>query len=104
MKWKLSTKIKVKIKSERGSHLVRNGQVLTVLSYVFPDEDVVVLKENVQQLINTVQAFLPHVSLKKNNKLKTQYSIYYNCNAHKIAGNFIIIFHITFMNAAKLGL
>lgn len=100
MKWKLSTKIKVKLKSERGSHLVRNGQVLTVLSYVFPDEDVVVLKENVQQLINTVQAFLPHVSLKKNNKL----SIYYNCNAHKIAGDFIIIFHITFMNAAKLGL
>lgn len=46
-------------------YLVRDAQILTVLCNVLSDEDVVVLlKEDIQQLVNTIQALLPHVSLK----------------------------------------
>lgn len=50
-------------------YLVWDGQILTVLCNVLPDEDVVVFKEDVQQLVYTVQALLPHVGL-KGNKVK----------------------------------
>lgn len=45
-------------------YLVWVGQILTVLCDVLPNEDVAVFKENVEQLVYTVQALLPHVRLK----------------------------------------
>lgn len=47
-------------------YLVRDSQILTVLCNVLPDEDVVVFKEDVQQLVYTLQALLPHIGLKSN--------------------------------------
>ena len=44
-------------------YLFRDAQILTVLCNVFPNEDVIVLKEDVQQLVYTIQALLPHISL-----------------------------------------
>lgn len=51
-------------------HLIGDGQILAVLCDVLSDEDVVVLKENVQQLIYTIQTLLPHVRLKKETSQK----------------------------------
>lgn len=47
-------------------YLVWVGQILTVLCNVLPNEDVAVFKEDVQQLVYTVQALLPHIRLKEN--------------------------------------
>ncbi len=47
-------------------YLVGDSKILTVLCNVLPDEDVVVFEEDVQQLVYTVQALLPHVRLKRN--------------------------------------
>lgn len=49
--------------SDSGTHLVCVGEILTVLGNIFPDEDIVVLKEDGLQLFYTVQALFPHVRL-----------------------------------------
>lgn len=46
-------------------HLIGDSQILAVLCDVLSDEDVVVLKENVQELIYTIQTLFPHVRLKR---------------------------------------
>ncbi len=46
-------------------YLVKVAQILTVFCNVLPDEDVVVVKEDVQQLVDTVEALLPHIRLGK---------------------------------------
>lgn len=67
--------IQTQTKTEKTNYLVWDSQILTVLCNVLPDEDVVVLKEDVQQLINTIQALLPHVGLKavRNTRFRTLY-------------------------------
>lgn len=46
-----------------GTHLVCDGEILTVLSNIFPNEDIVVFKEDGLQLFYTVQALFPHIRL-----------------------------------------
>lgn len=46
-------------------YLVCVGKILTVLSNVLPNKDVGVVKQDVLQLVYTVQTFLPHVGLEK---------------------------------------
>lgn len=53
------------VEEKKAGYLVCVGQILAVLSNVLPDEDVVVFKEDVEQLIYAVQALLPHIRLKK---------------------------------------
>lgn len=47
------------------NYLVRGGQSLAVLGDVLSNEDVWVFKQDVQQLVDTVQTFLPHVRLQR---------------------------------------
>lgn len=44
-------------------YLVCVGKTFTVLSNVLPNKDVGVVKQDVLQLVYTVQTFLPHVGL-----------------------------------------
>lgn len=44
-------------------YLLSVGQTLAVFGNVLSDEDVGVIKQDVEQLVDTVQTFLPHVRL-----------------------------------------
>lgn len=47
------------------NYLVTGGQTLAVFGDVLSNEDVLVFKQDVQQLVDTVQTFLPHVRLQR---------------------------------------
>lgn len=54
------------------THLVCVGKILTVLSNVFPNEDIAVFKEDRLQLFYTVQTPFPHVRLWEHKELVTK--------------------------------
>lgn len=54
---------------QSSQYLVRGGQTLAVFGDVLSDEDVGVFKQDVQQLVDTVQTFLPHVRLQRGKRV-----------------------------------